>query len=117
MADYRLGHFAESIEQAQQVLADAGVFPPRDAQACAVLAMAQEQMGQSADARASLARAAKIAESDFPGPADGDLGPMWNDGIIARALLLEAEALINGQPPRSADPLPPGPASSREAPK
>jgi hypothetical protein len=57
------------------------------------MAMAQYHLGKTNDARAMLAEGIKIAETKLtPGRID------WNDTLIARSLLHEANAMITGIP-------------------
>jgi len=94
LAEYRQGHFASAVELTQKVLAKTGQFPFRDVEACMVLAMAQCQSSQMDEARATLARGVKIAETKLPKIESGDLGDDWGDWIVSQALLKEAKALI-----------------------
>jgi mannose/cellobiose epimerase-like protein (N-acyl-D-glucosamine 2-epimerase family) len=80
------------VEWTQKALAKS--FPTRDAQAYAVLAMAQYQLKQTDEARATLAKGLKIADEKMRDLDHGDLGGNWSDWVIAHALLKEAEALI-----------------------
>jgi len=97
LAEYRAGHFADAIEWSQKV-ADQKGDPGRTAQAEAVLAMAQHQLKQTEAARASLAKAAEVAQTKLPAAGSGNFGESWNDWIIAHVLLREAQALIDGGP-------------------
>jgi tetratricopeptide (TPR) repeat protein len=90
LAEYRQGHFPGAIDWLRKVV-DQGEVPTRRAQAYATLAMAHYQMGNTNDARAMLTEGIKIAETRLqPGQID------WNDAIIARTLLHEANAMITG---------------------
>jgi eukaryotic-like serine/threonine-protein kinase len=102
MAEYRLGHFENVAEWARRAVGS----PNRHAQAeaGAVLAMAQFQLKQNDDARASLAQCAKVMEQISPAPPAGDLGSNWQDWIIAQTLLDEARTLITGEPPAGGNP-------------
>jgi len=91
LAEYRQQHFAEAVKLAQTD-GDA----ERKVQAYAVLAMAHHHLRQVNDAGAALTNAMKIAETRLPKPESGDLGGLWNDWVIARALLREAKELIGG---------------------
>jgi hypothetical protein len=66
----------------------------RDVQVCAVLAMAQQRLGQTNAARAAFDQAKETAETRLSTPGNGNLGPDWNAWIISYTLLREAQALI-----------------------
>ena len=57
------------------------------------MAMAQQQLGQTNDARATLAKGVDLADARFA--KAGSLDEQWNDWIIAHALMREAKALID----------------------
>ena len=67
-------------------------MPARTAEADAILAMAHYQLGQTNAARAALADGIKLAETKLTRPDRID----WNDVLIAKFLLREANALIMG---------------------
>jgi hypothetical protein len=98
LADYRRDRFASAAELVQKVLEKSGEFPYRDVQANVVLAMALHQPNQRDAARAAMAKGIEIEKADAHGLDSGDLGDAWHDWIIARALLREAKALIEGKP-------------------
>jgi len=100
LAEYRQGRFAKTVDWMNKVLSDSGHEYNRDAQACIVLAMAQHQLKQLDEARATLARGLGIVDTKMPKLDSGDLGENWNDLIIAHVLLEEATALIQGPPAR-----------------
>jgi len=93
LAEYRLGHFTKALEWAQKVFM--GGNPGRDAEACAVLAMAHNRLQQFDEARSALAKGVDIAEAKLPKVESGDLGEDWRNWIIAHALVDEAKDLIN----------------------
>jgi len=99
LAEYRSGHFASAAEWMQQVLSIPGPDYNfnRDAEACMVLAMAQQQLKQTNQARATLAKGIEIVEKRLPALDSGDLHD-WNNWIIAHLLMDEAKALIEGAP-------------------
>jgi len=98
LAEYRQGHFAGALEWLRKVAAQEGE-PARTAQAEATLAMAEYQLGQTNAARAALAEGIKIAETVLAQPDRID----WNEVIIARFLLREAQGRITGTPTPAAD--------------
>jgi hypothetical protein len=76
-------------------LAKPGVYD-RDAQGYAVLAMAQHQLGEENQARVALAKGIDTIDTKLPKLDSSDIGPSWNDWIIARVLIREAKGLIEG---------------------
>jgi WD40 repeat protein/Flp pilus assembly protein TadD len=96
LAEYRTGNFASAVDWMRKVLTTS--YPVRDAQANLVLAMSQQSLNRPDDARAALAAASAIINSQMPKLDRGDLGVQWNDWIIAHALWREAKAMI-GPPP------------------
>jgi hypothetical protein len=58
--------------------------------------MAQQQLKQTDQARATLAKGIDIVEKKLPTLESGDLGDDWNNWIIAHFLTDEAKALIGG---------------------
>jgi hypothetical protein len=102
LAEYRQGHFAGALEWLRKVAVQEGV-PARTVQADATLAMAEYQLGQTNAARAALAKGIKIAETMLVQPDRIDWNVDWNEVIIARFLLREAQGLIPGTPTPAAD--------------
>jgi hypothetical protein len=97
LAEYRQGHFAESADLMSKALAETGQDPERDAQECAVLAMAQQQLAQTHNARATLAAGTQIVATKLPKLESGDIGPDWSQWLMTRALMSEAQSLIDPQ--------------------
>jgi serine/threonine protein kinase len=98
LAAYRQGHFAEAADGAAKALSDpAELGEAADAQADAVLAMAQQQLNHSDDARAALVKGEQIVDAKMPKPEMADLGGQWPDWVTARLLLHEARSLIPEQ--------------------
>jgi hypothetical protein len=71
-------------------------FPYSQAEAYAILAMAQYKLKQIEESRLALAKCAEFVETQMPKIETGDLGGDWRDWIIAHALLNEARNLIEG---------------------
>jgi tetratricopeptide (TPR) repeat protein len=93
LAEYRQGHFATAEEHLQIALG--GRNPYLNAGAQLVLSMAQYQLKQPDQARASLDKGAELIDSKMPKIDRGEIGDdWWNDWIINRALLREARELI-----------------------
>src|SRR5258708_35307596 len=63
LAEYRQGHFENAVEWMQAVLTRRGDIYTRDVEALMVLAMAQKQLHQTEEARASLAAGIKTCEA------------------------------------------------------
>jgi tetratricopeptide (TPR) repeat protein len=59
-----------------------------------VLAMSQQQRGQTREAGESLARARQLFEEQAPRPGSEAFAGSWNDWLMCRVLLREAEALL-----------------------
>jgi len=96
LAEYRRGHFAESVALAKQALASPGV-KFRDIQANATLAMAEYRLGHQRESVAALAKADELAKAwpDVDGSnANAGFGEGWRDTLIGTFLLREAHALL-----------------------
>jgi serine/threonine protein kinase/tetratricopeptide (TPR) repeat protein/WD40 repeat protein len=94
LAEYRAGRLAEALDWLKR-------FSPQargthfDAIAFAVLAMAEQRLGRSNQAREALARAEQILEESYPDPASGrPFSDGWHDWLHARCLHREAVALV-----------------------
>jgi tRNA A-37 threonylcarbamoyl transferase component Bud32/tetratricopeptide (TPR) repeat protein len=109
LAEYRQGHFAGAVELEQKVLAveprqwkdpmsgklvTLGREDYRNAEAWMVLAMAQHELHQEAQARSSFDKGIAIAETKLPKLQSGDLGDFWENWIIVGALAKEAKELL-----------------------
>ncbi|HTA28904.1 MAG TPA: tetratricopeptide repeat protein, partial [Candidatus Cybelea sp.] len=92
LAEYRQGYWDGAVDWARRAAADA--FPYSQAEACAILAMAQYRLKRFDEARAALAQCADIIKDKMPQLEQGDLGRDWRDWIIAHTLLAEAKSLI-----------------------
>jgi len=99
LADYRQGHFTNALDWSDQVLTKVGAISERDVAAYMVQAMACQRLNQHDKARAALATGKELAGTKLPRIEGGDLGRYWLDWVTAQALLREAKALIEGQPP------------------
>jgi len=95
LAEYRQGRFSTAAEWVQKVTADRR-DPNRTLAANMVLAMAQYQLKQTEQARATLAQGVEFANANVRNTQ----GPQWNDQLSARFFLQEAKALIEGDSPR-----------------
>lgn len=95
LGEYRRGHYAQALEQANQYLTttDAGAQRFTSLWATLTVAMSQHQLHNPAEARRALAQArGKMAVDD-----GGNIW-RWHLRILDQALLREAETLIEGKP-------------------
>lgn len=97
LAEYRQGHFAESITWAAKGRAAGDIHT--QANACAVLAMAYWRLGHADEARANLAEGDAAAPRIVSRSNAQNPGADWMTWLFARVSLDEATALI---PPLSA---------------
>jgi tetratricopeptide (TPR) repeat protein len=111
LADYRTGKFSNAVDSMAKVITVGG-WPFREAEANAVLAMAEQRLDHKEEARAALSHGTKIF-SGMAAPESGDLGAIWNDWIIANSLIKEAKALVEDQPPPASGHSSPPTASSK----
>jgi serine/threonine protein kinase len=99
LAHYRQGHFAEAADLAAKILSNqTELADSAAAQTYAVLAVSQQQLNHSNEAREALNKGQQILDTKMPKPESGDLGSQWPDWVTARLLLHEARALISAQP-------------------
>jgi serine/threonine protein kinase/tetratricopeptide (TPR) repeat protein len=96
LAEYRQGHWDTASDWAQRASAISSKYAL--AEACAVMGMAQFQMKQMEACRANLKKCDEVIQTQLSGRKDGEPEQDWRDMIIARALLSEAEQLIDGEP-------------------
>jgi thiol-disulfide isomerase/thioredoxin len=94
LAEYRAGHFDTAVDWCQRTLGskDGGY---RDAQTYLVLAMAQQRLNHPEDAKSALNEGSELV-GKLPKPGSGNAGAAFNDVIIAKVLLREAGALVEG---------------------
>ena len=95
LAVFRLGRYEEAAHRAQ--LAGVSRTAAVQAQAAAILAMAQFKLDQLDRARSTLADCEKVIESKLPKlktPGESDLGKNWRDWIVAHALRSEAQRMM-----------------------
>jgi tetratricopeptide (TPR) repeat protein len=111
LAEFRVGHYEEAVKWAD--LAAKGPLPHSQAEAAAIMAMAQFKLNQSENARTALARCNGIIEEKLPKPDKEELGTDWRDWIIAHALQSEAKQVIESERPPSASPANPQEQSVR----
>jgi len=94
LADYRQGKFQEATALTSVILKDP--FSYTQAEGSAVRAMSQFRMGETEEARATLASLERIVQEKLPALRSHNLGGDWRDWIISHALLEEARSLIQG---------------------
>jgi tetratricopeptide (TPR) repeat protein len=94
MSNYRRGRFSEAIEWGEKAAKSFSAEAQAKAKACAILAMANWQLGQNDQALAMLAQGDTLAPRILPGGEDNDLGEPWVAWLIARISLDEAAGLI-----------------------
>jgi tetratricopeptide (TPR) repeat protein len=92
LSEYRQGRFLQAVEWADKALKSSEVFAR--AKGCAVMAMAQWQLGKHDAARAILAQGNALAQTISPGNHSVDLGGAWVGWLFARISLDEAMTLI-----------------------
>jgi len=59
--------------------------------------MAYQQLNQSAEARAALARGVELFRAQLPKADSGDTGRDWQDWLSVQILLREAQQAIEGK--------------------
>jgi tetratricopeptide (TPR) repeat protein len=92
MSEFRLGHFAESIEWAEKTLKGSIIYP--NAHAYSILAMAHWKLGQKDVARLMLEKGDSLTPNILPSHGAVDIGESWVAWLQARISLDEATALI-----------------------
>ena len=97
LAEYRQGHYATAADLLQRVMPlDIGSQGRTEARI--VLAMAQSQLGQTKESRASFAEALDTASRSLP--KAGRLDEQWNAWLGIQILMREAEKLIGTNQPQ-----------------
>jgi len=98
LAEYRQDRFASAAEWLRKALdSKRSRDDYRDVQAYMVLAMSQYQLKQVGEARKTLATGTDLASQKLPKADSGDLGPAWNDWIIAETLMREAKGIVEAK--------------------
>jgi len=94
--EYRRGNYKESVYWCERCMAYPEMNAPRTAMARVVLALAQQKMGESENARANLRYGRDIIEAKGNGAAGlgTPIQGFWFDWEFARILLAEANAEI-----------------------
>ncbi len=94
LAEYRLGNFVSATNSIRKSLATSSDVYAH-IEAYAVLAMAQYQLKQTDDAKATLALGLNLQRTQSPRLENGDLTFDWRAWIRGQALMKEATALIS----------------------
>jgi len=97
MSSYRLARFTDALSWAEKALDSSPAYA--SAHACAVLSMANWQLGRETDARAMLAKGEALAPNITPERGIEKFGGSWVAWLFARIALDEAAALIQPQQP------------------
>jgi hypothetical protein len=92
LSEYRLKRFAEAVVWAEKSLQSTEALAK--AKSCAVLAMAQFQLGKKDAARLALAQGNELAPTLSARGGAADLGDAWVAWLFARIALDEAAALL-----------------------
>ena len=96
LMEYRRGDYLKAADWCRRCLNYPEYIAPRTATARVILAMSDQYLGKTDEARSQLAQARGIIENKFKSQLDRGT-PMqgfWFDWVFARILLREAEALI-----------------------
>jgi hypothetical protein len=101
LAEYRRGNFESAAEWERKTIAGNRAGYNWDSylyvEAYAVLAMAEHRLNHREQARSEFNKCVEMAAAKLPSLENGDLGTIWRDWIIARALLHEATDLVQAQ--------------------
>jgi tetratricopeptide (TPR) repeat protein len=101
LAEYRQGRFANAADWMRKSIDNPfyGAGHSRYVQSYMVLAMAQYQLNEYEEARAAFAKGREIEQAKLPKFDGRDIGSgwYWRDPVVARCLMDEAQALIEGR--------------------
>jgi serine/threonine protein kinase len=94
--EYRRGNYARAAGWCERCLNYPEHIAPRTATAQVILAMSDQQLGKTDEARSQLAQAREIIENKFKSQLDRGtpVQGFWFDWVFAEILLREAKALI-----------------------
>jgi hypothetical protein len=108
LSEYRLGRFASAADWMQKSIDTPfyGDGHSRYVQSYMVLAMAKYQLNEHKEARAAFAKGSEIEQKKLPAFDGRDVGSgwYWRDSVIARCLMDEARALLEGRSSTIVDP-------------
>jgi len=105
LGDYRRGHYEAAVKMVEEYLGDNARWHLPDYAIPAVLAqaMSQHQLQKPAEARGALTKAREmmaVLDEQYPGtPERPSNNGMWGRWMLIKALLAEAETLIEGTRP------------------
>ncbi len=96
LVEYRRGNYAQAADWCRRCLNYPEYIAPRTATARVIIAMSDQRLGKTAEARSQLAQAREIIGDKFKSQLDRGtpVQGFWFDWVFARILLREAEALI-----------------------
>jgi hypothetical protein len=99
LSQYRSGDWNGAVTSGERALelSRERTEPSRSAALHAILSMSRHRLGQTTDARKSLAEATKLFDENWPRVNEGKLGSSWHNVLIAHLLTREAGTLIEGQ--------------------
>ena len=103
LGDYRRGHYEAAVKKAEEYLGDNERLhvPDLDIPAILAQAMSQHQLQKPAEARSALTKAREmmaVLDEKYPGTPERPSDWRWYRWMLIKALLAEAEALIEGKP-------------------
>jgi hypothetical protein len=100
LMEYRSGNSERAAVWCQQSLSYPEQIAPRTATARIILAMSDQKLGKTDEARSQLAEAREIINNKFKNHLDlgSPMQGFWFDWVFARILLNEATALIEENP-------------------
>jgi serine/threonine protein kinase len=93
LAEYRRGRYSDAADWLQKALVETN-DSHRTAMTYGTLAMAQQRLGRTNEAKKTLEQGVVLAKARLPQPSKGGADDMWNDWIVTRALLREASDMI-----------------------
>ncbi|HXD00776.1 MAG TPA: tetratricopeptide repeat protein, partial [Verrucomicrobiae bacterium] len=100
LMEYRRGNFEKAADWCHQSLNYPENILPRTATARTLLAMSEQKLGNTGEARSQLQQAREIVDNKFKSQLDlgNPTQGFWFDWLFARILLKEATELIDGNP-------------------
>ncbi len=94
-AHYRVEEFEQAAERLRQAASIEKGGDYRNVMTHLFLSMAHRRLGQTEEARQSLAQARQVMEAELPKTEGGDLGGGWHDWLMCQIIRREAEELID----------------------
>jgi serine/threonine protein kinase len=93
LAEYRRNRYSDAVDWLLKALIRTNDLH-LSAMTCATLAMTQQRLGQSEDARKNLGQALALTKERLRQPTKADADDMWYDWIITHNLIREASGLL-----------------------